>query len=137
MIVKATAKNLKTSPRKMGEVAALVRGRSVADALTILDHTPRRAAVLLKKVIKSAEANATNNHNLSAPLVIDTLIVGTGPFMKRWKPAAFGRAHPIHRRTSHVTVAVKSTAEPKAAKPAKTKATAGSTGRQVNAAGEA
>lgn len=63
MSVYAVARAVRVSPRKVSEVAALVRGRSVADALTILEYTPRRAAAEVKDTIKSAAANAEHNHN--------------------------------------------------------------------------
>lgn len=105
--VKAQVKGLAMTPRKVGEVANLVRGRSVADALVILEHTPRRAALPISKVIKSAQANATHNHNAKGDdLVISTLNVSPGPRMKRFRPVARGSAHPYQKRTTHVTVIV-------------------------------
>ena len=62
MAVQAIAKGVKMSPRKVGVVAALVRGRTVEDALTILEHTPRRSAIPVRKAIESAKANADHNH---------------------------------------------------------------------------
>ena len=95
------------SPRKVGVVAALVRGRSVADALTILEHTPRRSAEPVKKVIESARANADHNHNYKADtLQIVSIQVSPGPRFKRYRPAAHGRALPYQRRTSHIHVVV-------------------------------
>ena len=107
MSVKAEAKGVRMSPRKVGEVAALVRGRSVADALTILEHTPRRAALAVIKTIKSAQANAAHNHNYKADsLRIVEITVNHGPRLKRFKPAAMGRALPFMKRTSHIRVLV-------------------------------
>ncbi len=107
MSVTATAKSVRMSPRKVGVVAALVRGRSVADAITILEHTPRRAALTVKKVIESARANAENNHNYKADtLQLTTITVTPGPRLKRYRPAAHGRALPYQRRTSHIHVVV-------------------------------
>ncbi len=107
MSVKATAKAVRMSPRKVGVVAALVRGRSVADALTILEHTPRRSAMPVRKVIESARANAEHNHNLKPDtLRIVSISVTQGPRMKRYRPAARGRANPFQRRSSHIYVAV-------------------------------
>ncbi len=107
MAVKAIAKGVRMSPRKVGVVAALVRGKSVADALTILEHTPRRAAEPVKKVIESARANADHNHNYKADsLVITSISVTPGARIKRYRPAAHGRALPFMRRTSHIFVAV-------------------------------
>ncbi len=107
MSVKAVAKGVRMSPRKVGVVASLVRGRSVADALTILEHTPRRAALPVKKAIESARANADYNHNFKPDtLNITTITVTPGPSIKRYRPAAHGRALPFQRRSSHITVIV-------------------------------
>jgi large subunit ribosomal protein L22 len=107
MAVKALAKGVRMSPRKVGVVAALVRGRTVADALVILSHTPRRSALPVKKVIESAQANADHNHNLKpGTLSIVSITVTPGPRLKRFRPASHGRALPFMRRTSHITVMV-------------------------------
>ncbi len=107
MSVKASAKGVRMSPRKVGVVASLVRGRSVADAIVILENTPRRPALAVKKVIESARANADNNHNYKPDsLVIDSIIVTPGPRLKRYRPAAHGRALPFQRKTSHIFVQV-------------------------------
>lgn len=122
MIVKASAKAVRMSPRKVGVVAALVRGRSVADAITILEHTPRRASLPVKKVIESAKANATNNHNLQeTSLVLNSITVTPGPRLKRYRPAAHGRALPFQRKSSHIFVEVNGEAKP-AKKPVNKKA---------------
>jgi len=95
------------SPRKVGVVASLVRGRSVADALVILEHTPRRSAMAVQKAIASASANASHNHNYKADsLRIVEISVTPGPRLKRYRPAAHGRALPFQRRTSHIRVVV-------------------------------
>jgi len=107
MSVKAIAKGVRQSPRKVGVVAALVRGRSVDDALTILQHVPRRSALPVIKTVKSAAANAENNHNLKpGTLQIVEISVTPGPRIKRFRPAAHGRALPFQRRTSHIRVVV-------------------------------
>lgn len=107
MPVKAVAKGVAISPRKVAVVAALVRGRSVADALIILEHTPRRSALAVSKVIASAKANAEHNHNLKpATLQITEIGVTPGPRLKRFRPAAHGRALPFERKTSHIRVIV-------------------------------
>ena len=118
--VRAYAKGVDQTPRKVGIVAGLVRGRTVADALVILEHTPRRAALPVKKVIASAAANATNNHGLDGKsLEIKTLSVTSGPRLKRFKPASRGRALPFQKRSSHILVEVTGVEKPKkAAKPA-------------------
>jgi large subunit ribosomal protein L22 len=105
--VKAQSKGIQMTPRKIGEVASLVRGRTVVDALIILEHTPRKAAEPIVKTIKSAQANAKNNHNaIGNDLVISELHVTPGPRMKRYRPVARGSAHPFQKRTTHVTVIV-------------------------------
>lgn len=124
--VRAIAKGVRLSPRKVSLVAALVRGRSVADALVILEHTPKRPAKQLAKVISSAKANAVNNHGLTeASLQIAQLQVTAGPRLKRFNPAAMGRALPYQKRSSHIRVEVIGDVKPKkpAAKPAAKKET--------------
>lgn len=107
MSVTAKAKGIRISPRKVGVVASLVRGHSVADALTILDHTPRRAALPISKVIKSARSNAENNHDYKPDsLKLVSIIITPGPRMKRFRPIAHGRAHPYIKRSSHIFVEV-------------------------------
>lgn len=120
-IVRANAQGVRQSPRKVGLVASLVRGRSVADALVILEHTPKRAAKPVLKLIQSAKANAVNNHNLVADtLTISQLQVTAGPRLKRYNPAAQGRALPYQKRSSHVFVEL--SGEVKAKKPSAAKA---------------
>jgi large subunit ribosomal protein L22 len=107
MAVKAIAKGVRMSPRKVGVVAALVRGRSVDEALTILEHTPRRSAKAVSKVIASARANADHNHGYKPnTLQITEISVTAGPRLKRYRPAAHGRALPFQRKTSHIRVVV-------------------------------
>lgn len=103
----AVAKGVRISPRKVGVVASLVRGRTVADALVILEHVPRRASIDVRKTIQSAAANATNNHNVKADgLQIAEISVTPGPRLKRYRPASHGRALPFQRKTSHIRVVV-------------------------------
>ncbi len=107
MSVQAVAKGVRMSPRKVAEVAALVRGRSVEDALVILEHTPRRTATAVSKAIASARANADHNHNYKpATLQIIEISVTPGPRLKRYRPISHGRAHPFQRKTSHIRVVV-------------------------------
>src|SRR5579862_2371800 len=107
MPASAFQKGVRISPRKVAVVAALVRGRSVDDALTILDYTPRRAALPVKDAIKSAAANAEHNHNYKpGSLEITEISVTSGPRLKRWMPAARGRARKFQRKTSHIKVVV-------------------------------
>jgi large subunit ribosomal protein L22 len=126
--VKASLRELQLTPRKVSLVAALVRGRSVDDALVILSHTPRRAAKPLAKLIASARANATNNHGLKAEgLQIAALSVTAGSRLKRYRPVSRGRAHPFQKRTSHVFVEITGDVKPAAKKPAKVEQTSKST----------
>lgn len=107
MSVQAIAKGVAISPRKVGEVVVLVRGRSVADALTILQHTPRRSAVAVAKTIQSVRANADYNHNYKPDsLQITEIFVTPGPRSKRFRPVSRGMAHPYMHRTSHIRVVV-------------------------------
>ena len=112
--VRAVARGVDQTPRKVGLVASLVRNRTVADALVILEHVPKRAALPVKKVIESAKANAVNNHGLDAKtLTITTLTVTTGPRLRRFKPASRGRALPFEKKTSHILVEVSGQEKPK------------------------
>lgn len=107
MSVQAIAKGVRMSPRKVGVVAGLVRGRSVNEALTILEHTPRRSADAVSRVIKSARANAEHNHNYKPDtLQIVEITVTPGQRLKRYRPAAHGRALPFERKASHIRVVV-------------------------------
>lgn len=108
MSVKAIAKGVRISPRKVSVVAALVRGRTVEDAVTILQHVPRRGpALAVRKVIESAAANADHNHNYKpGTLNIVEITVTSGPRLKRFRPASHGRALPFQKRTSHIRVVV-------------------------------
>jgi large subunit ribosomal protein L22 len=103
----AHQRGVRISPRKVAVVAALVRGRSVDDAITILEYTPRRAAGPVKDAIKSAAANAEHNHNYKpGSLEITEISVTSGPRLKRYIPAARGRARRFQRKTSHIKVVV-------------------------------
>lgn len=113
-VVRAYIKGVDQTPRKVSLVAGLVRRRTVADALVILEHTPKRAALVLKKAIASAQANAVNTHGLDGKtLEIKTLSVTTGPRLRRFKPASRGRALPFQKKSSHILVEVSGTEKPK------------------------
>ncbi len=112
--VRAYAKGVDQAPRKVSIVASLVRNRSIADALVILEHVPRRAALPVKKAIESAKANAINNHGLDGKsLVISTLSVTTGTRLRRFRPASRGRALPFEKKTSNILVEVSGVEKPK------------------------
>ncbi len=114
--VRSYAKGVDQAPRKVGLVASLVRGRSVADAIVILTHTPKRAALPVRKAIESAQANAVNNHGFDGKtLVIETLSVTVGTRLKRFNPASRGRALPYQKKTSNILVEVTGELKPKKA----------------------
>lgn len=111
-MVRATAKYVRVSPRKARLVADLVRGKSVPEARAILAFATRDAAVPVGKVLESAAANADNNHGLrSDDLVLAHVTVDPGPTIKRFRPRAQGRATPIMKRTSHITIGLAQPAE--------------------------
>jgi len=112
--VRAYAKGVDQAPRKVSLVASLVRGRTVADALVILSHTPKRAALPVVKAIESARANAINNHGFDGKtLVISTLSVTAGARLKRFVPASRGRALPFQKKSSNILVEVSGDLKPK------------------------
>jgi large subunit ribosomal protein L22 len=107
MPVRAIAKGVRISPRKLVPIASLVRGRSVEDALVILSHTPRNGAIAIRKTIESARANADYNHNyLPATLKIIEISVTPSVRYKRIRLVWRGSAHPYQHRTSHIRVVV-------------------------------
>lgn len=108
MEAKAIAKYVRMSPSKVGVVLDLIRGKQINEAFAILEYTPREAAVVIKKVLKSAVANAEHNLELDASnLYVSECFVGQGPTLKRFQPHAQGRAFKILKRTSNITVVVK------------------------------
>ncbi len=107
MRVSATAKYLRGSTRKARLVVQVIRGKSVEDAAALLRFMPQHAAKDVAKVLKSAAANAENNLNLAADeLVVLDARADEGPTIKRWRPRAQGRAFPIHKPQTHITVTV-------------------------------
>lgn len=107
MEAKSVGRTLKLSTRKARLVADLVRDRRVVDALNILQFTNKKAAPIIKKVVESAIANATNNFGMDADnLYVSQIFVDEGPMMKRVSPRAMGRADIVKKQTSHVTVVV-------------------------------
>jgi large subunit ribosomal protein L22 len=118
--VRASARFVRRAPRKARLVMDHIRGKSVVDARALLQHTPRAAAVDIAKLLDSAVANAENNFELDPDaLRIHRATVDEGPTIKRFRPRAQGRATPIHKRTSHMTITLTTTAvadKPKARK---------------------
>ena len=106
MEVRAIAKNVRVSPRKLRALADLVRGKKVDEALVVLKFTATPKAQVVAKLVKSAASNAENNYEMSSELRIARIFVDEGPTMKRYRPRARGRAGPILKRSSHITVVV-------------------------------
>ncbi|MEW9082980.1 50S ribosomal protein L22 [Caldanaerobacter subterraneus] len=108
MEARAIARYVRISPRKARLVLNLIRGKHVDEALAILKFTPKKASKIVEKVLKSAIANAENNHNMNRDnLYVAKAVADEGPTMKRVLPRAMGRADIIRRRTSHITIVVK------------------------------
>ncbi|MCK4242346.1 MAG: 50S ribosomal protein L22 [Dehalococcoidia bacterium] len=107
MEVTATARFVRTSPRKLRLIVDTVRGKKVDEALTILRFLPSPSARTVAKVVQSATANAENNYEMtSADLRIVRIFVDEGPTLKRYRAGPRGRAKPILKRASHITVVV-------------------------------
>jgi large subunit ribosomal protein L22 len=104
----AVTRSIRVSPRKLNEIAAVIRGKKVDKALAELTFSRRRIAVTVKKTLESAIANAENNHDLDInQLVVAEAYVGKNLVMKRWTPRARGRVGRIHRFFSQLTIIVK------------------------------
>jgi len=105
MQVKSIHRFAKISAFKAREVTRAIQGMPATDALDLLRFTPKKAAGLILKTLKSAIANAENNNQLnSGDLVVKEAVVGEGPTLKRFQPKARGSAGPIRKRTSHISV---------------------------------
>lgn len=105
MEVTSTTKFVRLSPKKARDVAREIQGLPVSNALDILTFTPKKAAFLIGKTLKTAIADAENNFSLDAnSLVIKEAVIGAGPTMRRFKPRAKGSAGAIIKRTSHISV---------------------------------
>lgn len=107
MEVRSVYKYARISPLKARDVAREIQGMPVSAALETLQFTPKKSAVLIEKTLKSAIANAENNHDLMPDtLVVRSAMVGEGPSFRRFKPRARGSASPIQKRTAHITIIV-------------------------------
>ncbi|HCV21439.1 MAG: 50S ribosomal protein L22 [Arenicellales bacterium] len=107
MEARAVAKYVRVSPQKCRLIADQVRRLPVGQALELLQFSPRKAAGLIRKVLESAVANAEHNEGADIDeLRVSRVMVDEGPVLKRWRPRAKGRATPIIKRTSHITVSV-------------------------------
>ena len=112
MEASATAKHIRMSPRKVRLVVDQIRGRSVSEAISLLQFSKKAAAGPVSKTLSSAIANAHDKADRDGDfvdvdeLLVSRAVVDEGPTLKRWKAAAMGRAMPRRRRTSHITVVV-------------------------------
>jgi large subunit ribosomal protein L22 len=106
-VVRATARYVRTAPRKVRVVADQIRGKDVEEARALLQFNPRGAAIPVLKLLESAAANAENNHDLDPEeMRIASISVDEGPTMRRYRPRARGRATSIDKRTCHINVAL-------------------------------
>jgi large subunit ribosomal protein L22 len=110
VVVRARARYVRTAPRKARLVMDHIRGRQVEQAVAMLTHTPRAVSTDILKLLRSAIANAESSYELGADeLRIRRAYVDEGPTIKRYRPRAMGRATPIHKRTSHMTIELTTT----------------------------
>jgi len=124
MEVKSTSKFVRLSPKKARDVAREIQGLPASSALDILTFTPKKAAQLIGKTLKTAIADADNNFGLdTGTLVIKEAVIGSAPTLRRYKPRAKGSAGPILRRSSHISITLEGSAPEKKKKKAATKAT--------------
>jgi large subunit ribosomal protein L22 len=122
MQVQSTYRYAKISAFKAREVTKEIQGLAATDALSLLQFTPKKAAVLIIKTLKSAIANAENNNNLrTESLVIQEAVVGEGPTLKRFRPKARGSAGAIRKRSSHIKITLTDEIEIKRREPKGTK----------------
>jgi large subunit ribosomal protein L22 len=105
MQVTSTYRYARISAFKAREVTRAIQGRSASDALDLLAFSPKKAALLVKKTLKSAIANAENNNSLKVDtLLVKEAVVGEGPTSKRFRARARGSASPLRKRTSHIRI---------------------------------
>ena len=106
MAFSSTYKFARISPRKARLLVDMIRGKQVDQAMTALEFSAKRAAIMVRKTLAAAVANADQAEADVRNLVVTEARVDEGPTMKRWQPKDRGRAHPILKRTSHIVVAV-------------------------------
>lgn len=105
MVTKAIGRYVRVSPRKARLVIDLIRGKRVEDALSILEYSPKAIARTIAKIVRSALANAEENSEANIDnLYISRAYADDGPTQRRYLPRAMGRATPIRKRTSHITI---------------------------------
>jgi large subunit ribosomal protein L22 len=146
MEVTSTTKFVRLSPKKARDVAREIQGLPVSNALDILTFTPKKAAQLIAKTLKTAIADAENNFSLdTSTLIIKQAVIGAGPTLRRFMPRAKGSAGAILKRTSHISITLVGAAPEKkkrapkkeAAKKSDTGPTAGPTAEETAATGAA
>ena len=104
----ATLKYARISSRKVKIVADLIRGKSAEEALAIVKFTPKASSAIIEKLLKSAIANAENNHGMKhEKLYVAEIYANQGPTLRRIRPAAKGSAVRMRKRTSHITIVLK------------------------------
>lgn len=109
MEVKAKARYLRMSPRKVRLVIDVIRGMNVAEARVQLKHMKKHAAIPVLKLLESAVANAKHNFQIDEEgLYVKTIMADGGPVLHRWRARAFGRAAPIRKRTTHISIVLDS-----------------------------
>jgi large subunit ribosomal protein L22 len=124
--VKSTTKYVRISSKKARDVAREIQGLPVSSALDILKYTPRKAARLIGKTLKTAIADAENNFELNADtLVVKEAVIGIGPALRRFKPRARGSAGGIRKPTSHIRIVLAAGKEDAGGKKKKNKAAKG------------
>ena len=108
MEARAHLRYARISPRKVSIVLDLIRNKPADYAMAVLEHTPKSACEYLKKLLKSAMANAVNNYQMDVSrLYVSECFVCPGPILKRIRPVSKGRAYRIEKRSSHVTIVLK------------------------------
>ena len=106
--IRAVAKNVRMTPRKVRLVGAAVKGKRLTEAMAMLRFMPHRASTVVLKAVKSAAANAENNFDLDPnDLVVANVIADAGASLRRYRAKARGRVGPLRKRSSHVTVIVR------------------------------
>jgi len=114
MEYKTEIKYIKIGPRKMREVADVVRGKLVDEALSNLDYLKKNAAKYLAKSLRSAVAGAVKTHSAQENLLVVKLLeVNKGPDSKRWRPVSRGMSHPYVKRSSHIKIVLSEKPKPK------------------------
>ncbi|HLF17485.1 MAG TPA: 50S ribosomal protein L22 [Candidatus Omnitrophota bacterium] len=104
MIAKAKAKFVRGTPTKVRQVIDLIRGKNIPASQAILTHVNKGSTKWIRKVLDSAVANAKQKGLMEDQLYISKITADQGPMMKRWRAAAFGRATPLLKRTTHLTI---------------------------------